>query len=200
LSTDASGTGLVSDPDVALMLAFCQGHEDAFVELYRRHRDRIVSYCRRMLGDEARAEEAAQDVFLKIYRARGSYEPRSRFSTFLYRVATNHCLNLHARLDQRLTDRSARGERQHGTPADQHQELTRKQLRAELDRALGKLPERQRAALLLVHYEGLSYREACETIEVTEAAMKSLIHRARTTLMTELAALRGDAEEAPHAV
>ena len=200
MSADGSGSGLVSDPDVARMLAFCQGSEDAYVELYRSHRDRIVSFCRRMLGDEARAEEAAQDVFLKLYRTRASYEPRSRFSTFLYRIATNHCLNLHASLDQRMVVRDGRGERLHGTPPDQHLELSRKQLRAELDRALAKLPERQRAALLLVHYEGLSYREACETIEVTEPAMKSLIHRARTTLMTELAALRGDTSEVPHAL
>ena len=75
------------DPDVALMLEFTKGREDAFVELYQRHRDRIVSFTGRMLGDRAQAEEAAQDVFLKLYRARESYEPRSRFSTFLYRIA-----------------------------------------------------------------------------------------------------------------
>jgi RNA polymerase sigma-70 factor (ECF subfamily) len=182
------------------MLAFSQGREDAYVQLYRSHRDRIVSFCRRMLGDQARAEEAAQDVFLKLYRTRGSYQPRSRFSTFLYRIATNHCLNLHATLDQRLVDRGGRAEQKHSTPPDQHAELSRKQLRAELDRALGKLPERQRAALLLVHYEGLSYREACETIDVSEPAMKSLIHRARTTLMIELAALQADANEVEHAL
>ena len=181
------------------MLAFCRGREDAFVELYRRHRDRIVSFCRRMLGDQAQAEEAAQDVFLKLYRTRESYEPRSRFSTFIYRIASNHCLNLAARLDTRLTDRRG-AERQHGKPADQLGELSRKELRAHLDHALAKLPERQRAALLLVHYEGLSYREACESIDVSEPAIKSLIHRARMTLMQELSALRGEAQEVEHAV
>src|SRR5687768_13647033 len=96
----------MSDPDVALMLAFARGEEDAFVELYERHRDRIVRFTLRMLGDPAQAEEAAQDVFLKLYRTRGSYEPTSRFSTFLYRIATNHCLNLQARVERKLVDRN----------------------------------------------------------------------------------------------
>lgn len=80
----------MTDPEVALMLAFAQGEEAAFVTLYRTYRDRIVGYCTRLVGDRARGEEAAQDVFIKLYRARASYSERGRFSTFLYRIATNH--------------------------------------------------------------------------------------------------------------
>jgi len=191
----------MSDPDVALMLAFANGQEDAFVQLYQRHRDRIVGFTRRMLGDQARAEEAAQDVFLKLYRARTSYEPRSRFSTFLYRIAANHCLNLQSRLDRKLVDRG-RAFEPNAAPggADQHAALAQKRLRQLLSAALGRLPDRQRAALLLVHYEGLSYREAADAIDVSEAAVKSLIHRARAAMIAELEPLLADGAEVEHAL
>ena len=176
----------MSDPDVALMLAFSRGQEHAFVELYQKYREPIVRFSRRMLGNQAEAEEAAQEVFLKLHRARASYAPRSRFSTFLYRIATNHCLNLRARLDRRLVDRDEHSERHAEPSADQHAGLANKQLRAALEQALAELPERQRAALLLVHYEGLSYRDAAEAIDVSEPAIKSLIHRARGALIERL--------------
>ncbi|HEX2675716.1 MAG TPA: sigma-70 family RNA polymerase sigma factor, partial [Polyangiales bacterium] len=95
----------MNDPDAALMLEFAHGDEEAFVKLYRSYRDRMVGYCMRLLGDLAQAEEAAQDVFLKLYGARASYQPQSRFSTYLYRIATHHCWNLRARLDRTLVKR-----------------------------------------------------------------------------------------------
>ena len=175
------------DPDAALMLAFASGREDAFVELYERHRDRIVGFARRMLGDAAQAEEAAQDVFLKLYGARANYEPRSRFSTFLYRIATNHCLNLRDRVERKLVDRGRAVEGQLPSgESDQHGDLAHKQLRAALGLALDRLPARQRSALLLVHYEGLSYRETADALEVSESAVKSLIHRAREAMIEVL--------------
>lgn len=198
MTSDGGRPGRVSDPDVALMLAFSRGQEHAFVELYRKYRDPIVRFSLRMLGDRAEAEEAAQEVFLKLHRARASYRPRSRFSTFLYRIAANHCLNLRARLDHRLVDRDGQSERHPEPAADQLAGLANKQLRAALERALAALPERQRAALLLVHYEGLSYRDAAEAIDVSEPAIKSLIHRARATLIEQLDTLQ--AKEVEHAV
>jgi RNA polymerase sigma-70 factor (ECF subfamily) len=189
------------DPDAVLMLAFAQGREDAFVELYRRHRDRIVSFARRMLGDPAQAEEAAQEVFLKLYRARSGYEPKSRFSTFLFRIATNHCLNLRARVEHRLLDRGRSVDHQAVDARDQHGALAQKQLRAALGAALDQLPGRQRSALLLVHYEGMSYREAADTLEVSEAALKSLIHRAREAMVAQLGPLlAASGEELEHAL
>jgi RNA polymerase sigma-70 factor (ECF subfamily) len=199
---DGSQQAAVSgDPDVARMLAFARGNEDAFVELYRTHRDRIVSFAFRMLGDQAQAEEAAQDVFLKLYRARDGYEAKSRFSTFLYRIATNHCLNQRARLDQRLVnrDRSA-GDDHEARTRSQDQSLEHDELRQALRRALDLLPERQRAALLLVHYEGLSYHEAASAIDVTESALKSLIHRARLSMIAQLEPVLAPTEEARRAL
>jgi RNA polymerase sigma-70 factor (ECF subfamily) len=159
------------------------------VTLYQSYRDRIVNYCRRMLSDPAQAEEAAQDVFLKLYRARASYTAQSRLSTYVYRIATNHCLNLLSRLDRKLIRRESPAHDAEMTASDDQQHaLENKQLREALRSALRALPERQRAALLLVHYEGMSYREAAEAIEVSEGAIKSLVHRARAGVADQLAA------------
>jgi RNA polymerase sigma-70 factor, ECF subfamily len=192
----------MSDPDVALMLAFAQGREAAFVELYERYRDRVMTFTSRMLGDQTRGADAAQEVFLKLYRARASYEPRSRFSTYLYRIATNHCLNQRARADQRLVEADADSDcrRADAGEFDPLQRLAHKQLVAALERALAALPERQRAALLLVHYEGMSYLEAAEAIDASEASVKSLIHRARAALMAKLGPELGQQMEVEHAV
>src|SRR5512141_2148766 len=81
------------DPDAALMLAFQQGDEGAFRTLYERHARAMYGFCHHFVRDAARAEELAQDVFVNLYRARDRYRPSARFKTFLYRVASNHCLN-----------------------------------------------------------------------------------------------------------
>lgn len=181
----------MNDPDAELMLTFCRGQEDAFVELYRRYRDRIVAFCKRIVGTDAQAEEAAQDVFIKLYRARDSYAQRSRFSTFIYRIAANHCLNLQARVENKVMARGVDIETRPAPSTSQHAPaphaaLEQGELREQLSRALATLPDRQRTALVLVHYEGLSYEEAAEAIDVTESALKSLIHRARGTMMEQL--------------
>lgn len=185
----------MNDDDAALMSAFAAGQEDAFVELYRRYRDRIVTFAARMLGNQARGEEAAQDVFLKLYRARATYQAQSRFSTFIYRIATNHCLNQRARVEHRHERNAEDADNTAALGSDQHRDCSNRELQAALNHALARLPERQRAALLLVHYDGLSYREAAETLAVSESALKSLIHRSRGALSADLAPwLERDAE------
>lgn len=190
----------MTDPDAALMLAFAAGEEAAFVELYGRYRDRMVHFCRRLLGDEARAEEAAQDVFLKIYDAGPRYQARSRFSTYLYRVATNHCLNLNARVERKLVTQEGAGYERATAPHSPSDDASRAQLRQALADALAKLPDKQRAALLLVHYEGFSYREAAGAVEVTESALKSLVHRARERMVHELRHFGSGAGDVRHAM
>ena len=183
------------DPDVELMLAFQAGDEQAFITLYDKYRDRLVNYARRFLVDRARGEEAAQDVFLKIYRARLRYQPMSRFSTYLFLIATNHCLNMVQRHDQKLVDRATELSERPGAllrdgSASPEEAYSQTELRGFVNSAIGRLAENQRAAFLLCHYQGMSYREAAEVIEVTEGAVKSLIHRAREKLAKELAPLR----------
>lgn len=190
------------DPEAALMLDFAGGQEQAFVTLYRSYRDRMVSYCARLLADRAQGEEAAQDVFLKLYRARDTYQVQSRFSTFLYRIATNHCWNLRARLDNKLV---RRGDDSHERSAASSSsspatDLANSELRAALASALARLPDKQRTALVLVHYEGLSYKDSALVLETSEGAIKSLIHRARETMMGELASFVATDTEVQHAL
>src|SRR5512140_410537 len=84
---------MASDPDAALMVAFQGGDESAFRALFEKYGRAMVSYCHHFVRDGARAEELAQDVFLKLHRSADRYQPTARFKTFLYRIASNHCLN-----------------------------------------------------------------------------------------------------------
>tara|TARA_Y100001934_G_C12269387_1_gene734061 strand:- start:565 stop:1149 length:585 start_codon:yes stop_codon:yes gene_type:complete len=184
----------MTDPDVELMLAFKNGDEESFVKLYEKYRNRIVHFTRRFLQDPAQNEEAAQDVFLKLYKSRTQYKPTARFSTFLFRIATNHCLNIQARHDTKLVDRNQELDERHdvhptanSTPETEAQTS---ELRTTLNKMLFGLPENQRAALVLCHYEGMSYKEASIALELTESAVKSLIHRAREKLSHQLKLLK----------
>ena len=188
------------DPDVALMLAFQSGQEEAFVQLYRRHRDRMVNFSRRMLGSAAEGEEAAQEVFLKLYNARRSYVPRSRFSTYLFRIATNHCINLKQRHATRRRDPETNVEQQAAGNRSPEQDSANMQLRAAINKALATLPHKQAAAFTLCHFEGLAYQEAAAVLDTSEGAVKSLVHRARESLMRELSVHTPQTREAAHAL
>lgn len=185
-ATSEPVNGLQRDADIALMLAFQSGDEEAFVQIYQKHKVRIFNYTRRILGNAAHAEEAAQDVFLKLYQARQTYKPQSKLTTFLYRIATNHCLNLRARHEHRLADRQTTVESQTSPQRTADVTLHHQQLRSALTAALATLPEKQSAAFVLCHYEGLSYQEASLVLKASESAIKSLVHRAREKLLVEL--------------
>ena len=174
------------DEDAALMVACRDGDEEAFVRLYHRHRDRVINYARRLLGNQAAGEEAAQDVFLKLFKARKRYKPKSRFTTYLYKITTNHCLNLRSRLAQRTTYADADIDTRAKSTASQEADAAHAQLQQALLHALKQLPGNQRAALVLVHYEGLTYQEAGAAIGASESSVKSLIHRARKRLSSVL--------------
>ena len=192
------------DDDAALLLAFQRGDEAAFRLLYERNARAMIAFCHRFVRDAARAEELAQDVFVKLYRSAHRYQPSARFKTFLYRVATNHCLNEVRRAE--FTARSS--SRAGGEPApdldalpsgaaDPHQEAVARSLEQAVLALLGSLPEKQRAAFVLCRFEGMSYEEIAETLETSESAVKSLIHRATVSAAAALAPFApGGGEEA----
>jgi RNA polymerase sigma-70 factor (ECF subfamily) len=173
--------------DVELMLALKTGDEDAFKELVDRHRDAVVNLTYRYLGNKSDAEDLAQEVFLKVYRARARYEPAAKFTTWLYRVAANACLNevrdrrrratfAAAAIDS-LEDASAPAEdRSAPSPLE---EAERSEMREHVRVALSELPERQRMALLLNKFHGLGYEELADSLQMTVPAVKSLLVRAR---------------------
>jgi RNA polymerase sigma-70 factor (ECF subfamily) len=191
--------GWRSDPDVALMQKVKRGDAAAFRELFAKYNEAIVNFAFRFVGNRHRAEELTQDAFLQIYRARARYEPRARFTTYLYRVVTNLCLN-----ELRRFEYHGKSEALEGRPNEEG-EATREfadetvpesedrmagvETGIRIQKVLDKLPANQKSALLLSRVEGLSYMEVAECLETTESAVKSLIFRATQTLREELADL-----------
>jgi RNA polymerase sigma-70 factor (ECF subfamily) len=179
------------DVDAALVLQAQRGDAQAFAELFRRHSRSMVNFAYRYVGDRGRAEELAQDVFLKLHRSLGTYVPTSRFKTFLYRVAANHCLNELRRGEYRA--RPLRGVDPQDpvdavdleTPQPDEMAAAR-ELEAGVAEAIAALPERERLALVLCRFQGLPYRDIALAMETTESAVKSLIHRATAALADAL--------------
>lgn len=185
------------------MLDFKAGDQQAFQDLFDKYKKRVIAYCFRFCGHRAVAEELAQETFLKVYKAARRYRPKARFSTWLFKIATNVCLNevrrpvyrnqLESldRITENEVDRTvstATGTRQN-SPDDlllsqEQQELVIK--------AIGRLPEKQRAALLLRIEEEFSYGEIGHQINCTENNVKTLIHRGRIQLKKALAAYFGE--------
>lgn len=179
------------------MLQVAQGDRAAFAKLFDRHQQRVVRFCHRFVGDAGRAEELAQDVFVKLYRSAARYQQTARFQTFLFRVATNTCLNElrrpgrtaekgEAAVEDDAIDRASAAE----TP---DQVLEAKDVEKALQRALENMSDRERAAFTMCRFEGMAYRDIADALEATEAAVKSLIHRASLQVLKHLDALKNDA-------
>jgi RNA polymerase sigma-70 factor (ECF subfamily) len=176
------------DDDARLMLAFRDGDRRAFEALFARYTPRVLTFLTRLVRDRARAEELTQDVFVRIYNAADRYEAKARFSTWIFGIAHNLALNELARAHRRHEHSTAHLEElASADPAPGADEkLAGEQLRRKLERALAKLPERQRAALLLRSEQGLGYEEIAQALDASVSSVKSLIHRARETLLEEL--------------
>jgi len=185
-----------ADPDVALMLRVQAGEEAAFQELFRKFSPRVLGFTRRFVTSEARAEEVTQDVFVQIYRFRHRYQPESRLAAWVYKIATNHCLNELRRPERRLRvdiwgGRDKDGEAIEPQLADPQaatpeEGVSSRELARLLDTAVAALPPKQRAALLLSRVDGLAYKDVAAAMGCTEGAVKALIFRAVHTLKREL--------------
>ena len=174
------------DPDVELMLAFREGDEAAFDQLFRRWAGPLLRYLERMLGDSAMAEELVQEAFFRVHRARHRYEPRARFSTWLYRIATNLALNELKRPRRRHVHEEEGQVVLRGTGPQVDEEVATRRLGARVESELEKLPERQRMALWLSAAEGHSYAEVASILDTTEKSVKALVHRARVALVSRM--------------
>jgi len=182
--------------DEELVLLFARGSRDAFEELFARHHGRVVQFCYRMLGDRARAEEAAQEVFLRIARAAGAYRPTARFTTWMYQIARRTTLN-YIRDEKDPPGKTALGvpEEEGADTAfevpgpevlDPARMAWSAQVRERVEAALAGMPEAYRSALVLVAAEGLSYGEAASVLGITVQALKSRVFRARRMLLASL--------------
>jgi RNA polymerase sigma-70 factor, ECF subfamily len=185
-----------ADPDADLMLRVKQGDWAAFQELVEKYKQPVINMVYRTLGDATEAEDLSQHVFLQVFKSADRYRVSAKFSTWLYTIARNLCLNEIRRrsrhpaesLDVTHPDHDDQPLRQHEdtkvfSAPDHllHDELTRK-----IDEALADLPENQRTAILLFREEEMSYDEIAKVIGCSLSATKSLIHRGRETLKQKL--------------
>lgn len=197
-TTEIKQLPYTDDPDVQLMLRVRDDDEDAFAQLVAAYQDRLVSLFHHVLHEQEVAEDLAQEVFLRIYRARQTYMPTARFSTWLFRIANNLASNSRRGRGRRrevalnLRDSGPLGSRpQERLLADKSalmptRQVARNELQQVVRSALDDLNDRQRMALLLHKFEGMSYAEIGETMELTPAAVKSLLSRARESLRVKL--------------
>lgn len=177
-----------SDDELVALVA--QGDEAACALLVERHLARMLSLARRMLGNQADAEEVAQEVFLRVWTHAERWEPgRAQFRTWLHRVATNLCLD---RLRRHTTDDIDSIPEPSSDEPGPDVMLERQDLARHVDAALRALPARQRAAIMLTHYQGLTNIEAAETLEISVEAVESLLGRARRQLRVALATERDE--------
>jgi RNA polymerase sigma-70 factor (ECF subfamily) len=176
--------------DIELMLGLKNGEAQFMEGLLKRHRNSLVYFLYRMVQDPAVAEELAQDVFLRVFRARENYEPSAHFSTWLYRIAANLAINWVR--DSRLERNTLSLERlvvtRAAATATPEQELLRRERLRRVRAAIGTLPKRQRAAVLLHKYDELEYAQIAEVLGCSLSAVKSLLNRAYITLRQRLAA------------
>jgi RNA polymerase sigma-70 factor (ECF subfamily) len=186
------------DPDVALMLRVKQGDRTAFTALVDRYKRPITNLIFRTIGDPTEAEDIAQTVFVQVWRSAHRYRDSARFSTWIYTIARNLCLNEIRRRSRHRADSLDAPHPETEEAAGTHLEdrgavappdaILQGELESKIQAALADLPETQRTAVLLFRQEELSYEEIAEVLGCSLSATKSLIHRARETLRLRLKA------------
>ena len=180
--------------DAELMLRVREGDEESFAVLLNKHRGPVIHFLYRMVQNQAVAEELAQEVFLRVYKSRGNYEPTAKFTTWLFRIASHLALN-HIRdsknergqgsIDESNDDGLTLQVRDRGL--NKEQTLVNQVKVTEVRRAIQGLPEKQRAAVLMHKYQEMEYAQIASVLESTESAVKSLLFRAYETLRVRLA-------------
>lgn len=170
-----NGTSADRPSDDELMRRIATGDAEAFRRLVRRHQDRVGSLIFRFAGSTSDAEDLAQEVFLRVYRAAPRYRPQQAFRTWLYRIVTNLCMTHRRRIRPLSLPDSADLP---GHPIDSDAAEREEAVR----RAIAKLPAQQRMAVVLRQYEAMSYDEIAGAMGVTAQAVDSLLVRARRSL------------------
>lgn len=184
-------TASAADPDGELVRKVQGGHRPSFNQLVLKYRNRVLGIAARMLGDRAEAEDLAQDVFVKAYHALPDFHGEALFSTWLYRITANSCLNHRKKQtrERRLTEVVDDLEPLRCDPsANPHSLLERKQLQALLEKAIAGLPEERRMVLILRDIEGLSYEEIAESLGLELGTVRSRLHRARLDIQSKIKA------------
>jgi RNA polymerase sigma-70 factor (ECF subfamily) len=196
-TSETSAQLALRDPDIRLMLRVRDDEDGAFADLVERYQHRLVAVMHHLVGNTEEAEDLAQEVFLRVYRARKKYRPRSKFSTWLFTIANNLALNsLRARQRKPVVPLAMRDSGPLGSrPQEQlvldtgtgpQQRLQKQELAELVKKALDALNERQRMAVVLNKFEDMNYAEVAEVMGLTTKAVKSLLSRARLNLRAAL--------------
>jgi RNA polymerase sigma-70 factor, ECF subfamily len=184
------------DDDAQVMLRVKAGDDSAFDYLVGKYRRAMISFMFRMTHNAAVAEDLAQEVFLRVYRSRAGYEPSAKFTTWLYRIATNLAVN-HARdtrherpentvsLDEPDEETGTSRDVADGSLSVEENLLRRERLQA-IRETVERLPERQRIAVVMHKYQQMDYHQIAEVLKLSESATKSLLFRAYETLREQL--------------
>lgn len=194
VNKDMGAAAAALDYDAELMLRVKDGDGASFAMLLDKHRSAVIHFLERMVQNHAVAEELAQEVFLRVYRSRATYEPTAKFTTWLFRIATHLALNSirdgkNERLQERLDDNPE------DLPVKQVSDrsptveatLVYQARLEEVRKAIGALPDKQRAAVLMHKYEEMEYTQIAKVLNCSESAVKSLLFRAYETLRARLA-------------
>lgn len=190
------GPSAEPDPDAELMLRVKRGDRAAFAALVEKYQQPVLNFLLRSLQDETEAEDLAQNVFVQVWKSARRYRRTARFSTWLFTIARNLCLNeLRRRARHPATSLESTAsesesplperieDRQTATPPEA---LLREELFRKVEAALAELPENQRTAILLCREEEFSYEDIAAILGCSLSATKSLIHRGRETLKQKL--------------
>jgi len=182
--------------DAEVMLRVKAGDDSAFAYLVQKYRRPMVSFMYRMAHNAAAAEDLAQEVFLRVYRSRESYEPSAKFSTWLYRIATNLAVNYvrdtrHERPENMVSVDEPDQETGltmdvRDTSLTAEEVILRRERMAAIRQRVQALPERQRLAVLMHKYQQMDYRQIAQVLKLSESATKSLLFRAYETLRVQL--------------
>jgi RNA polymerase sigma-70 factor, ECF subfamily len=180
----------IPDRDAELARLTAAGDEAAFEELVEKYRHSILNTANRYLGDFDAADDIAQEVFLILWNKAATFKGNAKFSTWLYRVAVNQCLQFRRKQKQVVVSLDSMHPEQ---PPESLQVAPDREREARIERvrrAVAELPDRQRIALVLSQYEGRSYQEIAEIMSTSVSSVESLIFRAKSLLKTKLVAVR----------
>lgn len=176
-----------NERDLALMRLIASGDESAMRELIERHQNRVYGTIVRMLGSEREAEDLAQQVFVRVWKSSGRYQPSAKFTTWLYTIVRNLVFNESRRRTRADLQDSVDDEMRDDQQKTPSAELLDAEKMSAIQSAIDALPEQQRMAIILRRYEEMPYEEMAIVLKQTVPGVKSLLFRARTALRESLA-------------
>jgi len=174
--------------DEKLMGSIASGDMSALGELARRHQGKVLALAYRILGRWEMAEDVGQETFLRVYKAAKRYKPRAKFTTWVYRIVVNLCIDEQRKLGNPVVPLEQVGADVAGKPEGNG--LERKELAMIVQKAISELPERQRVAVILHRYDGLSHSEISEATGWSKSAVESLLVRAYANLRNKLCKIK----------